>query len=107
MISSGSGDQSLDGHAPAQHPLPMRIPANASPAQTPRQWRQGHLPLWRAIRSAAYCLGALQGLDLGGLVGQARWIVGVSGDVRSCQALRRRQNAELCGANGEAAAWLI
>ncbi len=31
------------------------------------------------IRSAAYCLGALQGLDSSGLLGTARWIVGVSG----------------------------
>ena len=31
------------------------------------------------IRSAAYCLGALQGLDSGGLLGTAKWIVGVSG----------------------------
>jgi hypothetical protein len=31
------------------------------------------------IRSAAYCLGALQSLDLGGLLRKARWILGVSG----------------------------
>jgi hypothetical protein len=31
------------------------------------------------IRSAAYCLGALQSLDEGGLLGKARWILGVSG----------------------------
>jgi hypothetical protein len=31
------------------------------------------------IRSAAYCLGALQGLDDGGLLGTAKWVVGVSG----------------------------
>ena len=31
------------------------------------------------IRSAAYCLGALQSLDSGGLLGIAKWIVGVSG----------------------------
>jgi hypothetical protein len=31
------------------------------------------------IRSAAYCLGALQSLDGGGLLGIAKWIVGVSG----------------------------
>jgi hypothetical protein len=31
------------------------------------------------IRSAAYCLGALQSLDLGGLLRTARWILGVSG----------------------------
>jgi len=31
------------------------------------------------IRSATYCLGALQRLDQGGLVGRAGWILGVSG----------------------------
>jgi len=31
------------------------------------------------VRSAAYCLGALQSLQLEGLVTQAKWIVGVSG----------------------------
>jgi hypothetical protein len=31
------------------------------------------------IRSAAYCLGALQSLDSGGLLGIAKWTVGVSG----------------------------
>ena len=31
------------------------------------------------IRSAAYCLGALQSLDSGGLLKTAKWIVGVSG----------------------------
>jgi hypothetical protein len=31
------------------------------------------------IRSATYCLGGLQSLDEGGLLGKAKWIVGVSG----------------------------
>ena len=31
------------------------------------------------LRSAAYCLGALQSLDRGGLLRTAKWIVGVSG----------------------------
>src|SRR5215471_1835404 len=31
------------------------------------------------IRSATYCLGALQTMDAGGLVGKAKWILGVSG----------------------------
>src|SRR3984957_4803570 len=31
------------------------------------------------IRSAAYCLGALQGLDRGALLAAAKWILGVSG----------------------------
>ena len=31
------------------------------------------------IRSAAYCLGALQSLEKGGLLGKVKWILGVSG----------------------------
>ena len=31
------------------------------------------------IRSAAYCLGALQSLDQGGLLAKAKWVMGVSG----------------------------
>ena len=31
------------------------------------------------IRSATYCLGALQTMDAGGLVGKVKWILGVSG----------------------------
>ncbi len=31
------------------------------------------------IRSATYCLGGLQSLDEGGLLGRAKWILGVSG----------------------------
>lgn len=31
------------------------------------------------IRSAAYCLGALQALDQGGVLAKAKWILGVSG----------------------------
>jgi hypothetical protein len=31
------------------------------------------------IRSAAYCLGALQSLQAGGLLAKAKWTLGVSG----------------------------
>ena len=31
------------------------------------------------IRSAAYCLGALQSLEAGGLLAKVKWILGVSG----------------------------
>ena len=31
------------------------------------------------IRSAAYCLGALQSLEEGGLLAKVKWILGVSG----------------------------
>jgi hypothetical protein len=31
------------------------------------------------IRSAAYCLGALQGLQRTGILGKAKWVIGVSG----------------------------
>jgi hypothetical protein len=44
------------------------------------------------IRSAAYCLGALQSLDQAGLVAKARWILGVSGGsyIASSRALVAR-----------------
>src|SRR5215467_6483603 len=31
------------------------------------------------IRSATYCLGGLQALEEGGLLGKAKWIIGISG----------------------------
>lgn len=44
------------------------------------------------IRSAAYCLGALQALDAGGLLAKAKWILGVSGGsyIASSRALVAR-----------------
>ena len=41
--------------------------------------RLGRLLFGGGIRSAAYCLGALQSLDQTGLIAKTRWILGVSG----------------------------
>ena len=41
--------------------------------------RLGCLLLGGGIRSAAYCLGALQSLEEGGLLAKVKWILGVSG----------------------------
>ena len=58
------------------------------PAPTPPTGGDGHGPGngdWAVccsgggIRSAAYCLGALQSLDRGGLLANVKWILGVSG----------------------------
>ncbi|MBO0814732.1 MAG: hypothetical protein J2P30_06220, partial [Actinobacteria bacterium] len=51
------------------------------------------------IRSATYCLGALQTMDAGGLVGKAKWILGVSGG--SYIAASRALVANGLGRNGE------
>jgi hypothetical protein len=39
----------------------------------------GRLLFRRGIRPASYCLGALQGLQIGGLLGKAGLVLGVSG----------------------------
>ena len=60
----------------------------AEPAPAPPTGSDGHGPGDRdwavccsggGIRSAAYCLGALQSLDRGGLLANVKWIFGVSG----------------------------
>ena len=54
-------------------------------SETSDQARTGTADDWAiccsggGIRSAAYCLGALQSLDQRGLIAKARWILGVSG----------------------------
>lgn len=70
--------------------LSVQAPDSAATAATPdRAQPDGHEDLadreWAiccsggGIRSAAYCLGALQSLDQGGLLAKVRWILGVSG----------------------------
>ena len=59
----------------------MSRPDQAADGGTPAQATGG----WAiccsggGIRSAAYCLGALQRLDRSGLLAKVRWILGVSG----------------------------
>src|SRR5690348_17870941 len=56
-------------------------PASVEPTGEPAQ-RYGDWAICCSgggIRSATYCLGGLQSLDERGLLGKAKWIVGVSG----------------------------
>jgi hypothetical protein len=76
MNSSGSGD----------HPSSTdTVPPRCGPGRYAAEMQAPVLDDWAiccsggGIRSAAYCLGALQGLDAGGLLAKARWILGVSG----------------------------
>ena len=54
------------------------------------------------IRSAAYCLGALQSLDASGLLARAKWILGVSGGsyIASSRALVAHDLAASAGSHG-------
>ncbi len=67
----------------AGQPSPGAQPESATPAPPPSP--QEEAEAWAiccsggGIRSATYCLGGLQSLDEGGLLGKARWILGVSG----------------------------
>ena len=67
--------------APGTRAPAVSRPGRAADGGTPAQAAGG----WAiccsggGIRSAAYCLGALQRLDRSGLLAKARWILGVSG----------------------------
>src|SRR5262249_29421065 len=76
MMSLGSSPQAagIDVARPAQD---GGVPAAEADATGGGDW--AICCSGGGIRSAAYCLGALQSLDSGGLVGTAKWIVGVSG----------------------------
>ena len=72
-----------DGQAVAQ---PLRARATGGqPISTPGSPSRKPTGDWAiccsggGIRSATYCLGGLQSLHEGGLLGRAKWIVGVSG----------------------------
>jgi hypothetical protein len=80
MTSVGSNPQApgVDASRPAQD---GEVPA-AHNGETPAGAADGDWAICCSgggIRSAAYCLGALQSLDFRGLLGAAKWIVGVSG----------------------------
>jgi hypothetical protein len=72
MTSPGSDDEAPSSLVPAERDMPEEIRATA-----PGDW--AICCSGGGIRSAAYCLGALQSLDQGGLLGKARWVLGVSG----------------------------
>jgi hypothetical protein len=60
-------------------PLPGPDREAAAGAQAPATGDWAICCSGGGIRSAAYCLGALQSLDRGGLLGKVKWILGVSG----------------------------
>ena len=62
-----------------QHAGPGLRPGRGPRSGTQRDADLGDLLLGGGIRSASYCLGALQGLEKAGLLGKARLILGVSG----------------------------
>ena len=75
MTSLGSRPQAgIDAAQPAQDGA---VPAAEADATGGGPW--AICCSGGGIRSAAYCLGALQSLDIGGLLGAAKWILGVSG----------------------------
>src|SRR5215468_4795812 len=80
-------EQATDGEPAARgdaRPPPAGAQEAAAPAE-PGPAVPGTAGDWAiccsggGIRSATYCLGALQTMDAGGLVGKAKWILGVSG----------------------------
>jgi hypothetical protein len=70
-----SSDEAGNGARPGTQPV--TAPACAPPPPGTSDWAV--CCSGGGIRSATYCLGGLQTLDEGGLLGQAKWIVGVSG----------------------------
>jgi hypothetical protein len=88
MTSLGSSPQAdtIDEARPAQDGVVRAVKADATRGDWAICCSGG------GIRSAAYCLGALQSLDSGGLLNIAKWIVGVSGGsyIASSRALVAR-----------------
>src|ERR671922_2022704 len=73
-----------DGDEDAVTQPPATVPREATPSAPPESVREpaGDWAICCSgggIRSATYCLGGLQSLDRRGLLGKAKWIVGVSG----------------------------
>jgi hypothetical protein len=76
MTSLKSSPQAA-GIVPARPAQDRAVPAAGADATGSGDW--AICCSGGGIRSAAYCLGALQSLDIGGLLGTAKWILGVSG----------------------------
>src|SRR5262252_5360380 len=71
-----------DGEAGAQRSAPVPQAAHSSAPPGSERDPSGDWAICCSgggIRSATYCLGGLQSLDELGLLGKAKWIVGVSG----------------------------
>src|ERR1700737_2526160 len=77
MQSSGSGDRAPGNQAAPAVSGPGQAAAAGPQARVADDW--GICCSGGGIRSAAYCLGALQSLDAGGLLSKVKWILGVSG----------------------------
>src|SRR5258708_11588909 len=77
MKSSESGDQPPGIQSEPALSRQGRAAAGGAPAVAAGEW--AICCSGGGIRSAAYCLGALQSLDQGGLLTKAKWILGVSG----------------------------
>ena len=77
MQSSGSGDQAPGHQAAPAVDGQGQAAAAGPPAPAADDW--AICCSGGGIRSAAYCLGALQGLDQRGLLAKVKWILGVSG----------------------------
>ncbi len=75
MESPGLGIQAPE--SPAAVSAQDQALVGGHQTQTDREW--AICCSGGGIRSAAYCLGALQSLDQGGLLAKVKWILGVSG----------------------------
>jgi hypothetical protein len=73
----GGNGSGVPGTGVRGNPAPAAAPARDAAAVTAGDWAV--CCSGGGIRSATYCLGALQAMDAGGLVGKAKWILGVSG----------------------------
>ena len=75
-----SGDRGGDGPGPPAATARREVTARAAGRLAPETAGDWAICCsGGGIRSATYCLGALQTMDEGGLVGKAKWILGVSG----------------------------
>src|SRR5215472_17368564 len=77
MRSSEPGDQASCIQAEPRWSGQARAAGGGAPPSTAGDWAV--CCSGGGIRSAAYCLGALQSLDQGGLLAKVKWVLGVSG----------------------------
>jgi len=77
MKAPESGDQAFGSQTGPARPGPA--PDATAGAQAPVTGDWAICCSGGGIRSAAYCLGALQSLDRGGVLSKVKWILGVSG----------------------------
>lgn len=95
MVSSGSGGQD----PPVEMAPPVSGDAGEAQAAVADDW--AICCSGGGIRSAAYCLGALQSLDEGGVLSKSKWILGVSGEAPGTPEERNlRYNTRYIAPNG-------